>query len=366
MPTIGNPAPSQYTINYDALLSTTLFAYREVLVDNVFKSSAFLSALRKNGGIDYQDGGERIAIPLMYGKNETVRSYQGYDLIATTPQEGITTAFYEWKEVGGSITISRREERQNSGEAAILKLLKSKIQQAEMTIKEVVNTMLIQGTVASGTFVPGNNGKDINPLGWFLRKQKATDPVAGGYVGNISAATYDWWRHRVGDFSGTGVTGADFSANVTTLQGLKSYLYRLWNLCSRGGDGSGPDIILMDQVTFETYEMALDAQKRYTDEKMADLGFDNVRLKGGMAIWDELVPDVMSGTISLTYGTAFMINTKFYKLIIDEQTDFVTTPFVEPENQTVRVAKVLFMGNATCSNLRKMGVGIGISQSIGT
>ena len=42
----------------------------------------------------------------------------------------------------------------------------------------------------------------------------------------------------------------------------------------------------------------------------------------------------------------------------------MTTPFIEPENQTAKTAKVLFMGNATCSNLRKMGVLYAISQSI--
>ncbi len=83
--TIGSSAPSQQTINYDALLSTTLFAYRKTLVDNIFKNSAFLAALRKYEGIEYQDGGERIAIPLMYEESSTVKSYKGYETLDTTP-----------------------------------------------------------------------------------------------------------------------------------------------------------------------------------------------------------------------------------------------------------------------------------------
>jgi hypothetical protein len=50
--------------------------------------------------------------------------------------------------------------------------------------------------------------------------------------------------------------------------------------------------------------------------------------------------------------------------VIDSQTDFVTTPFVEPENQTAKTAKVLFMGNTTISNPRKIGVADRISLSI--
>lgn len=364
MSTIGGTAPSQNTVNYDALLSTTLFAYRSKMVDNIFKASSFLAALKKNGGIEYQNGGERIAQPLMYETNSTIKSYKGYDTLDTTPQDGMTTAFYPWCEIGGTISISRLEERQNSGEAAILKLLEKKIMQAEMSLKQAVNTMLIQGTVSSSTFVPGNSAKDLLPLGYFFRKLKATDPTTGGNVGNIAGATYSWWRHRVGDFGNHSTTNADFNASVSTRAGLKAYLYRLWNFCTRGGDGSGPDIALMDQVAFETYEMALDAAKQYIDVNLADLGFDNIKLKGAVALWDELVPDIYTGTAAITEGSVFMINSKFYKLVIDEQTDFVTTPFIEPENQTAKTAKVLFMGNATVSNMRKHGVGLGISQSI--
>ena len=63
-------------------------------------------------------------------------------------------------------------------------------------------------------------------------------------------------------------------------------------------------------------------------------------------------------------GSAFFLNTDFYGLMIDSETDIITTPFVEPENQTAKTAKILFMGQAWCSNLRKLGVVGGISQSI--
>jgi len=361
----GASAPSSYTVNYDALLSTTLFAYRETLVDNIFKSNAFLALLRKNGGVDYQDGGERVGYPLLYEENDTFKSYKGYDTLTVKPQDGITTAFYEWSEIGGTISISRREERQNSGEAKILKLLEKKILQAEMSIKSQVNTQLVQGTVSTATFVPGNDAKDLLPLGYFLPKANATNPLAGGSVGNVNRATYSWWRpHTATLVSGTKDTGNSFAVAVTTYAGLRVGLYRMYNFCSRGADGSAPNIVLSDQVTYETYENSLDQLKRYGDETLVSMGFDNIKLKGATMIWDELVPDISSGTAALTYGTAFFLNTKFYQLIIDEQTDFVTTPFIEPENQTAKTAKVLFMGQAACSNMRKLGVCYAITQTI--
>jgi hypothetical protein len=369
MATVGSTsAPSTNTVYYDALLSTTLDAYvgGGTMFDNIFKDSAFLAYLRLSDAIDKQDGGERIRAPLMYEKNSTIKSYAGEEVLDTTLQDGMTTAFYEWRELGGTIGITRKEERQNSGEAAIIALLKSKIQQAEMSMREEINTQLIKGTVSGATFVPGNSAKDLNPLGWFLRKLNRTDPTSGGNVGNIAGATYDWWRHHtaVADSASTD-TGNDFALNVTTYAGLKVALRRMYNYCSRGSGGS-PNLVLMDQTTYETYENSLDTQVRYTNTSMADMGFDNIKLRGATCIWDEQVPGIDGGEepTALTDGTAFFINTNFYKLIIDSQTDVVTTPFVEPENQTVKTAKILFMANAVVSNLRKHGVLYGISNSI--
>ena len=357
--------PSSRTLNYDALLSTTLENYRPVMIDNIFKSNALLAALKQYGGLDYVDGGERIREQLMYEENDTVKSYSGYETLTVKPQDGMTAAFYPWSEIAGTISISRKEERQNSGEAAILKLLEQKTMQAEMSLKSAVNRQIVRGTVSGTTFVPGNSAKDLFPLGYYMMKDNTTVPAAGGNIGNISNATYSWWRPRTAVLDSAAVdTGNDFSVAVTTYKGLKTALYRMYNFCSRGADNSGPNIVLADQITYETYENALDDQKRYGDESLVSMGFDNIKLKGATLVWDELIPDVDNGTTALTAGTAFFINTKFFKLVIDKQTDFVTTPFIEPENQTAKTAKILFMGQTTANNLRKLGVCYGISQSI--
>jgi hypothetical protein len=367
MATIGDTgAPSTNTIYYDSLLSSTLNAYRSTLIDNIYKESAFLTTLRDRGAVKNQDGGERIQIPLMYGRNDTVKSYHGEEIIDTTIQDELTSAFYEWREIAGTISITRREERQNSGEARILNLLESKIKGAEMSMREELNRQLLAGTLSGTTFVPGNGGKDLNPLGWFLRKDNTTDPTVGGNVGNIAGATRAWWRHvtAVAD-SGTPDTGNSFALSVSTWKGLQVAMKRLYNTCSRGSGGP-PDLGVCNQETFEAYESGLDDKVRYTDTKMADQGFDAIKLRGATLIWDEIVPGIDDGAYAAdaTDGTLFLLNTKFYELVIDSETDIVTTPFVEPENQTVKTSKILFMGNACVSNLRKHGVLYGISKSI--
>lgn len=359
-------APSNNTDYYDALLSTTLMAYRKTMEDNIFKDSAVLAYLRMAGAVNRQNGGERVAMPLMYGKNDTVAIHSGYDVIDTTPQDGMTTAFYEWAEIAGTISISRKEERQNSGEGKLLNLLEQKIKQCEMSMREEVNEGIVLGKVSSSTFVPktsvsGANG--LYPINYFMRKDPTADPIAGGNVGNISAATYDWWRTKCGDASnGSTPTGGSFGLSVSTYAGFLVALRRAYNYASRGSGGA-PDLNIMDQVSYETYENAMDVKIRYSNTKFADMGFDNVKLRGATCIWDELVPDVENGTAAITTGTSNLINTNFFNLIIDSETDFVTTPFVEPENQTAKTAKVLFMGQTAMSNLRKHFCLWGIAQN---
>ncbi len=273
----------------------------------------------------------------------------------------------EWAEIGGTISISRKEERQNSGEGRLINLLESKIKQAEMSMREELNEQLIVGVVNTATFVPkasSGGSLGVAPLGYWFRKVNNTDPLVGGDPGNIASDTYAWWRHNTCDIGNTALTNQTFGPlNISSYAGIKAALRRMYNYCSRGSGGS-PDLVLIDQVGFETYENALDTQVRYQNTKMADMGFDTVKLRGATMIWDEKVPDLYTGTAAITTGTAFFINTAFYQLVIDSETDIVTTPFVEPENQNAKTAKILFMGNTIVTNMRKHGVMINISQSI--
>jgi len=350
-------APRSDTLYYDALLTTTLAAYRKTMIDNIFKDSAYLAYLRLSSAISHQDGGERILIPLMYADNDTVKTHGGYSTLDTTPQDGMTNAAYNWAEIAGTISISRLEQRQNSGEGRLLNLLEQKTKQAEMTMREKLNNDLVLGTVSSSTFVPDtaeNGNYGLLPLGYFFRLLNRTDPTTGD-VGDIPGDTYSWWRHQVGIMSGNTQTGQAFELTATTYAAYKVGMRRMYNYCSRGSGGS-PDLCVADQISFETYENALDTQVRYMNTKMADMGFDTVKVRGATMIWDEVTPDIYTGTAAIAKGTVFFLNTKFYNLTIDSETDIITTPFIEPENQTAKTAKILFMGNASVNNMRKHGV----------
>ncbi len=143
--------PSSLTDDYDAVLTTTLRAMQPRLRDNISRGSKLLAWLDSKGQFRMQDGGERVQIPLMYAQNNTADIYSAYGVLNTTPQDGITSAFFPWSQLSVSIAISRKEERQNSGRSKALDLLQAKTMQAEVSLKELLNNCVTAGYIASSS-----------------------------------------------------------------------------------------------------------------------------------------------------------------------------------------------------------------------
>src|SRR5438105_5888834 len=148
--------PSALTDSYDALLTTTARNYMPRLRNNISKSNKVLAWLQDKDRIRSVDGGERVQVPLMYGLNSTADVYSGYGALRTDPQDGITSAFYSWTQLSVSVTISRKEERQNSGQSRLLSLLQSKMMQAERSLEELLNNCIVAGRISSGA--PSSDG----------------------------------------------------------------------------------------------------------------------------------------------------------------------------------------------------------------
>lgn len=312
--------------NVGLMLSTTLKNYRKTLTDNIHNSNAIFYLLKKNGAIKEESGGERIVEPLLYGKNDTAKSYAGYDLLDTTPQEGIDSAEFNWKQYSVSVTISGEEERKNKGNKfKIIDILDARTKQAEMSL----TSALVQGIFSDGT---GNSSKDLTGLVAMVS--------ASGTYGGINSAVYTWWAANV-----------DSSSNTITLPEMRTS----FNSSSLGGKDT-PDLIVTTQTIFETYEglftnvAVTGSNARAGDfttpsesqKKVADGGFQTLAFKGTPITYDE---DCNSGCM-------YMLNTRHMKLVVHEDANFETTEFVKPENQDAQVAQILFMGNLTC-NRRK-------------
>ena len=358
--------PSSVTDNYDALLSTTLRNYSPKLKDNITKGNKFLAWLDSKGRMRKQGGGHQVAEPLMHQQNNTADIFRGYGLIDTTPQDGITTAFYDWSQLAVTVAISYLEERQNSGKAKILDLLQAKTMQAEVSLKELLNNCIVAGKITAGSAqerIVARAGRLDSGASGPLPIGAIIDVTANRSVslGNINGNTYSFWRNQA------------TASTATTFTGFKNEMNQVYNNCSRGTGGE-PDLLLGTQVAWETYWLSQQSQERYirTDKATVDVlgGASTLAFRGAAFIWDEVVPDPdtsfnpVDQVGSDTHATIYFINSEAMSFVTDSSTDFITSDFVRPENQSAKVAVIQWMGAVTCNNRRKLGVLSSIAKTI--
>jgi len=339
--------PSQITTYLDSLFSQTLANYSKKIVDNIGKSNAFYSKVINSSLYESENGGSYIQVPLMYQLG-TMDSYAGYDELGVTPVDGVTSAVYEWRQLAIPIVYSMDEVLKNREK--IVDLVKTKIMQAEMGIQEGFITHLLQGSGNGALTTPkvsGNNGSSsIEPLPKLIEYSTTAETV-----GNISGSTYSWWRN----FSTTSA--------ATTGDGLLQEMLTMYNNCSRGTGGS-PDLILMDQTTYELFHMAIYKRYRQTSSDQ-NFPFENIKWMKSLVVWDEKVPNVFAGTTdtsTTTGGTIYFLNTKFFRIKYMAGRDFSMLTdengktFVKPHNGDSRVGHIAWMGNVCVNNRRKHGV----------
>jgi len=318
------------TRSYDSLLTTTLANYREKMYDNIFDDYPFLSylngklgkAMRGSSVKRLLSGGESIVEHLLYEQNGTVKSYSGAEQLDTTLQEGHTIARFNWKQYAVSIGITGLEKRSNMGESAMINLLSAKATQAEMSLRDRMSV----DSFADGT---GNGGKNLTGLAALI----STTVTVGG----LAPATHTWWVADVTTSVGSFVSGG--------LDAMRSK----FNDITFGNDK--PDLIVTTQAVHEFYEKSQQPQERYSVNTVADAGFLNLGFKGVPIVFDR----------DCTSGVMYFLNSKYLNLCCHRDADISTGPFITPENQDVSTAMVLFQGNLTTNNRRKLGSLTGIT-----
>lgn len=350
--TLGTSAPSQLIVNFDSIFATSLANASKTIADNISNSNPFFYEAKKAGMYESADGGAYIQEDLMYELAST-DSYDSYDTLGVVGPEGITAAFYEWRQTATPITYSEKERKMNKHRIA--SFIEARIKQGELGAIDFYCKALLQGNGAGALATPrtsvSNGSYACDPL-WKIIQ---TDPTSVDTVGNIAQGTYTWWRNRVKDFSG-----------VTTYVGFLAAVDNLWNTCTIGPGGKSK-LVLCDQTTFELWKAAYMAVYRRNADTDNDYPFTNILFNGAHVVWDENFPNLFASTLDTTTTTGggmVLLNFNFLKVRYEAETDFVKTEFVRPANQDAKVAHILWMGNTTCSNRRKQGLGWKIPRSL--
>lgn len=296
-------------LTYDQISAITEKKFIPKAVDNIFDSNVLFKKL--NESKKKLDGGTSIMVPLNYAQSTASGWYSGADTLSTTDNDVITAANFDWAQMYATIAISGRDELKNAGDAQKVDFVKAKVQIAEKSMRDSFGT---------GAFNAGSDPKAI--LG--LRSFVTTSQTYGG----ISQSTYSWWQ-----------------ANVDTSTTMSiSVLQSLWGACTV--DADHPNLIIGTQTNYDRYYALLQPQQRFTSEEMAKGGFTSLMFNGEPFVVDSHCPT----------NYVYMLNLDYLNLYVHKERDFKFTPFEQPINQDVRVAKILWMGALASSNNRMHGV----------
>lgn len=300
--------------DFDQILSTTLKNYRNTLVDNVFSDRPLLDFLKRKDKIRMVSGGESIVEQLMYGTNSTAKSYSAWETLDITPQDGISSAVFPWRQFSVSVAINGLQEAQNNGKEQLINLVQAKVMQAEESASEVMNKMFFgDGSTADADWY----GLDL-----LVNDHTGSNTTVGGI--NCNTTGNEFWRSVVID-----------AANAARSNDKWTNAYY-----SAGNGSILPDFAITTQSLFESYESSLAPQLRFTSNDSADARFQTLQFKGIRLYFDRMCPA----------GNTFFLNSKYINLVGHSQNWFRSTGFKQAIDKDARWSQIISYGNMTISN----------------
>jgi hypothetical protein len=311
--------------NVSDLVTTTLEQRSGEIADNVTGNNALLAVLKMKGKVQPFSGGRTIYEELSFADNTNVAWYSGYDTLTTGAADVISAAEFSIKQAACPVVVSGLEELQNSGKEQLIDLVAGRIDVAKASIANLISA----GLYSDGT---GSGGKQITGL----LAAVPVDPTTGTY-GGINRANYTFWRSYALD------TNAAPSAAT-----IQQKFNTAWANLTRGTDK--PDLITTDDDVWAAYMASLQPLQRFTDSKLADLGFSTVKFMSADVVMDSGIGG------DHTDVTAFFLNTRYLKFRPHKDRNMVPLdPGRSAINQDATVKILGWAGNLTCSGSRFQG-----------
>lgn len=311
--TMQSPLAVPTTID-SVVLSTSLADYQKRLVDNVYNGVVILKLVNEAGNKKMINGGVSIVETLIRDKQNAGGFYLGADVLNNTQTNTTTLLEYKWQNAYEPIVINRDEERQNSGDVhKIIDLVGTKISLSEKAINDRMDQAF------STPVAEANLLNDLETI------------VNTGTLGSVAGATDTFWQSTV------------TASGAFATQGLTDMTTATYQV-SASASVDNPTVYITNKTIFQKFEATRLPLERISNGNMsANAGFTNLTFKGKPVIYGN----------NISSGLLFGLNMNYIYLAVDSETDFITTPFISPTNQTIKVAYILWRGNLLTNNRRR-------------
>jgi hypothetical protein len=322
------------------LLSSTLFSIRDGEVDELFQRVPFLDFAKRLGGIEYEDGGIKIQRPLAVSNHSTITQLAtGYEPVSLAVQDVMQPALYEWSDFVAPIVITKKEELENSGEKAIVKIVEARMRNVMGLLRREINRQLVAGDSAVLTSLNTLNG--VATVTGFLEQGA---PTAAGQTNTLGGLA----RSLVPD--GNGLFNRIFNANnVFGTDGLRG-MHQIAAETSARAPMGDVKLILCSEAGYANYRRTLFEKERYIDEKQLNAGYMSLAFGNAAVVQDVFMP-TNAGTGANLQATMYFINFDGIKLVMHSDGDLTVSPFEYIPGTTARSAQIYWKGQLIADNL---------------
>lgn len=332
-----------WTRTIDNAFTETWYDIKPDAVDNILNATPVTAALKAQGRMKTQRGGDLITETITY--QTTGANVQGVgkgDVMEAAEVETETMARWTWRYIAAKLLRSTIKDQQNSGKYQIKSYVQKEIEKARDSLAQQFESDFFRAVDLTETA--------------HKYMQSLVDIVPALTDAYGASKTYGLIQKPLTYSSGAPATGNTFwgprykqwtaPKEVNMLSDMKN----LWNTLGANRAGAYPTLIITDQTTFELYEeFALDMSQivKQGSGSLADLGFETLKFKGCDMIWSPNVP---------TAYNMYMFNLNKITWWYDPQYWFEMTEWKPIPNQFERAAQILCTCNLTCNELRRQGL----------
>jgi len=265
----------------------------------------------ENVGTNLVPGGKKIQVILEYAKSNG-GTFGATTKLALDKKEIFNAAFFRWAGHYAGITIDLDDERQNTGDLAIINLVNGKLKNGQKTIRNNMGTD-IYSAAATAT--------DINGLGDLF---STTTSTAYGEIAEDDMA--------------------DWKANVITAAAPVSFkaMQAIRRTASIDDNSEGkPNLYITTQLLKDGFERTLQSQARYSDVRLINAGFDNILFGGAPVVADN----------KQTAGYMDALNLRYLDIKTHRDYNFTKPVWASPIDQPdTKVCFIKWSGNLVCKN----------------
>ena len=327
------------------ILSSTARARSKKALDNLFQTVPLLDHIKKAGGVEIINGGQRITRAAILAEHSNITQLStGYEAVSSSVADVLRSPEFEFCDFVAPIVITKKEELSNRCENAVISIADSRMKSVLGMLKREWELQTIRGTSTTLTELQSLNGVNT-ATGWL--EEGAFGTGQANTVGGLSKTTYasSNWNNQSFDVSNGGAS--DFANNG--LNGMAELMLQTQIYAPEGS----VDLILASPTSYRLYKNTLQQQERYMPkETVLDAGRLALAYNGALMY----VENNLGHAVGADTPSMYFLNTKSMKVVFDSEANFEMTDFEHKSGFAAREAHMFVRTQLVADHLASLGL----------